>query len=368
MQRINTLTSLRFPMIMLIVLFHCSFITEYGNGNFGFIYDLFFRNAYLPVDFFFILSGFGMMYSFIGKNENKMDISPMSCIKYALKHIKKIYFVYIITILMGLPFYLTNVSEGNIVIEDFSFLRLIQFLLTIPLFQSLTGVKSFSHIANAPCWFISSLFCIYLIAPMLLNLFRKIKNIKSIYYALFFCFISIILVRTLFFEIEKNSFFDDLVYASPYCRVFYVIFGMLLSRLFHATFQSFRILNFTFIELFVSVMVILVVLFKNSLMTFFPVFEILWPYVSIIVAALVIFTFSFQCGPISRFLLQKKLVYLGNISMYIFLIHLPLLTYLKVLFRLIGLHKTALSIPLIIATTLVVTFVLSNILYKKQNC
>jgi peptidoglycan/LPS O-acetylase OafA/YrhL len=47
-------------MIFVIVISHLEFLNNYSIGN---VYQQYFHNPTLAVDFFFMLSGFGMMYS-----------------------------------------------------------------------------------------------------------------------------------------------------------------------------------------------------------------------------------------------------------------------------------------------------------------
>lgn len=69
MKKINTLTGARFTAIMIIVFAHFEFLEKYGM--FGKVYQKFFDNATMGVDFFFMVSGFGMMLSYINKIQDK---------------------------------------------------------------------------------------------------------------------------------------------------------------------------------------------------------------------------------------------------------------------------------------------------------
>lgn len=61
-KRIQSLEGLRGIMIFLIVLSHMEFLKY---CNFGHSYELYWHNPTIAVDYFFMLSGFGMMYSFL---------------------------------------------------------------------------------------------------------------------------------------------------------------------------------------------------------------------------------------------------------------------------------------------------------------
>lgn len=365
MKRIDSLTSLRFFMIMMIVFSHFSFAHDYGAGVFSGIYDLFFANPNLAVDFFFILSGFGMMYSFMERGENTMETNPVACIRYAVNHVKKIYLVYMATVIVGLPLYFFNAVEGKVFIEDFTFLRFSQLVLTIPLLQSMTGMESFSHIGNGVAWFLSTLFCVYLISPVLLNQFKKIDNLRKTGIALIICILAFIFTCNGLKYLESNFIFDDLVYGSPYSRLFYVCVGMFVARLKMFT-PPHHIQKFTIAEGLIMCVALSLILLKNFLIDNVTDFRLLWPYISMVVASMICYVFSFQEGRISRLLQNEKMVQLGNMSMFIFLIHYPLIVYLKIVFRFVGLKNSIASVPLIIAIALVATFAISWILYKRK--
>lgn len=59
-KRIQSLEGLRAIMIFLIVLNHMEFLRHCSYGNF---YWTYLHNATIAVDYFFMLSGFGMMFS-----------------------------------------------------------------------------------------------------------------------------------------------------------------------------------------------------------------------------------------------------------------------------------------------------------------
>ena len=61
-KRIQSLEGLRSIMIFLIVLSHMEFLKY---CNFGNAYELYWHNPTIAVDYFFMLSGFGMMFSFL---------------------------------------------------------------------------------------------------------------------------------------------------------------------------------------------------------------------------------------------------------------------------------------------------------------
>lgn len=68
-KRIDTLTGLRFPMMVMVVISHFEFMGSQTQNW----YDLYFHNATLAVDFFFIMSGFGLTYKSFATQQPCMD-------------------------------------------------------------------------------------------------------------------------------------------------------------------------------------------------------------------------------------------------------------------------------------------------------
>lgn len=96
--KIKSLNGLRFIMIMFIVLTHLNYLEDFFPNYFlG-------RGAAFGVDYFFMLSGFGMMLSAIKKGFPKNTrITPGTCINYAVSHVKKIYPLYLLTTFCLIP-------------------------------------------------------------------------------------------------------------------------------------------------------------------------------------------------------------------------------------------------------------------------
>ena len=98
MKRLNQLDGLRFLMILIIVLSHFEFLNECNYGEF---YAKHLDNATMAVDYFFMLSGFGLMYSM--HNKKIGDINAKKCVKFGVDKIKKIYPLYIFSIIISIP-------------------------------------------------------------------------------------------------------------------------------------------------------------------------------------------------------------------------------------------------------------------------
>ena len=76
--KIDALTGFRFMAIMVIIISHLEFIGEYEK--IGLFYKTYIHNATLGVDYFFMLSGFGMMLSYQKKSNSPMINGVKDCI------------------------------------------------------------------------------------------------------------------------------------------------------------------------------------------------------------------------------------------------------------------------------------------------
>ncbi len=374
-KKISSFTGLRFIMIMLIVSTHfdrmIQFLGTCGALYYRYTFDFFM----LAVDFFFMLSGFGMMFSYLNKvPENELKLPQLSYgIKYAVNHVKKIYPVYIATIIFGIIMvfiqeaFVYHILSLGLVIKG-----IIRILLNVSLLQSATGMAYFTHAYNGASWFLSSLFCIYIISPFVMFVLRK--KSKNIISDLLFIVVNIVIILILnhFFSIAETKLkeikgipdVDSLVYISPYRRFFYVAIGMNIAMLVNRFDRDslFSEKKATLFEVIISVTAIIY-------------YSILRPYIveysfSVIVEMLILtsflFIFSLDKGYISKLLGKPIMQALGNMAMYIFLIHFVILQhFINIVYDKWG--WTFVSVFTFIVVILVITFAFSWLLYRKDK-
>lgn len=365
MNRISALTSIRFFMMMLIVFSHFEFLQRYNESNI--IYNLFFKNSYFAVDFFFIMSGYGMMLSYTRKKNTFPNISLKNCGIFAISHVKKIYKLYLATMIIYLPLQcFFDIKVNGLSLVPLVLLEIKKIILCIPLLQSATGIHAYSHAFNSVSWFLSSLFCIYLVSPIALKFLAKIKKTSTYTIILFLNFFILFEAHIYLKKIEITTFFDDLVYSSPYCRFLYVTIGMILAKLFLSSNTKLSNIIGTKTECFICFISLIFIVSKNSIATFFPSMAFYNVFISIIIICLLCFIFSFQNGFISKLLQSEKLVTLGNISMYIFLIHYPIREYIDALIRFSGFKDYQFFGLVNAVITIVITFLISFKIYKVK--
>lgn len=158
------------------------------------------------------------------------------CLMYGIKHVKKIYPIYLATILFGLfAKVLYSIYQSKFTFE-FILNEIEKLLINIPILQAATGMSFFTHAYNGASWFLSALFCIYLISPINIFIHRKINNdIIFLCINVFLAFILVYLfekIEIILCDIKHIPDVDNLVSGSPYRRLFYVLIGMNLAKLF----------------------------------------------------------------------------------------------------------------------------------------
>ena len=178
MKKIQSLNAIRFIMIMFIVFSHFDPLASTEETKF--LFHAFLKHPTPAVDYFFVLSGFGMMYSYINKGI-VLKTSLKELCGFAVTHVRKIYKVYLVALLAGFPLNIIywRLTNGSV---DFQYMvmELAKFILCIPLLQSLSGSTFFSHAFNGVSWFLSCLFCVYIVSPFLLNRLKKTIPIYSL--------------------------------------------------------------------------------------------------------------------------------------------------------------------------------------------
>ena len=209
-KRIGSYEGLRFVMVMLIVISHQSFLSEIIPINS--IFPRYYSFAVLGVDFFFLLSGFGMMLSNLTRvqTENMTFPSLRDNVVFGINHVRKIYPLYIVTIMVGLVFCITisllNKESVSTIISN----NLIKLSLVVPLLQSATGTMTFGHAYNGVGWFLSTLFCIYLISPWLIYWLRRYTySRKATLVFLFVDLFFVVFLAFIFGRIEDYLLLSD---------------------------------------------------------------------------------------------------------------------------------------------------------------
>ncbi|GAB4020462.1 acyltransferase family protein [Spirosoma koreense] len=311
---LSSLTSLRGIAALLVIFLHID----------GIAFPLlppqipfFIRKGYLWVDFFFMLSGFIMVHVY-GTTFSR-DIRWPAFRRFMWARFARIYPLHLVSFLCMLGFYAWYQSSHTLTPFD----HVLYDLGTIPsqllLLQGM-GVNRFLS-WNAPSWSISTEWWMYTLFPWLLRLFRHPARWKSLVILL------VILAGYLFIlyylrpvstaaspypdPTKRHSLDVTYDYGFIRCLLGFLL-GMLLHQLY-ATNWGYPLLNRSVLVGLVSLLILLTL----SL----PLPDI----IPVSLMALLVLLSAYNRGLANRVLTLKPLLFLGDISYSLYLMHLPLL-------------------------------------------
>jgi len=173
--RIDLLTSTRFFLAAIVIAFHGAFyLDNAGVTTNPVVYNLV-HNGYLAVQFFFVLSGFILTYTYFGADPDGLWI------RFAAARLARIYPVYLVGLLAMLPFALRPGYLEPSANEPFPVVAGLQ----LALLQAWIPKHALSW--NAPGWSLSAEVFFYALFPLLLSRIRRIPSTALVLSALAIC-------------------------------------------------------------------------------------------------------------------------------------------------------------------------------------
>ena len=266
-----------------------------------------------------MLSGFGIYLS-----SKRPKCSIKGAIKFAIDKVKKIYPAYIFSLLLGcIWLFLATDNMTRFIAKVVAY-----GLIDASLLQSLTGMTKFSHSLNGVCWFLSTIFICYMFCPLFLKIVDRLNTNKKTYYFMILSFAMLMLLSILAYYIDKleliNGMINDLFYGHPFIRCWYLLIGMIVGSIYKRNQKQINGCH-----VFATMMIaILWFLFRNEFEKFVPFIRLM----DVMICTIVLYVISMGSGRIIDFLKLPKMVWLGSISMYIFLFHYPVRMIVATLF------------------------------------
>ena len=335
MKRLDQLDGFRVFAIAVIILSHMEFIFTSGNYNYGEFYKTYLHNPTMGVDYFFMLSGFGIFYSSIDKDSYSLSLK--NSLRFAIKKIKKIYPVYILSMIICLPIGINGLLQNGYSIQRVLLMYAFRAVFGVALCQSAFGHTGFSHMFNGVCWFLSTLTIIYLICPIFVSYCRKhLDSVKKCVKAIVATIVILVFISFVFLMIQnipvvKENGFNDFFYGSPYVRCFYVLLGMETAQLYLLISKISNRLNFCKLEYIVTVVSLIYFFTRNLIANHSPINLCILRTIDVTLCLLFLFIIAFGDGKFSKGLIV--LAPLGKQTMYIFLIHYPVRLYVDFIIR-----------------------------------
>lgn len=297
---INSLTTLRGVFIIFIFFHHCLNIYP-GGGT-------------MAVAFFFVLSGFSMTLGY----KDKVMSPDFKFKQYFIRRCIKFY-----------PLHWLCLLSALVLSMSFEFLRNSSFYLNAALIQSWVPNQSVYFSYNAVSWYLSDTIFFALVFPFLYRLIVKATAYGRVLIAVIFASLYIIIVYLL-----PTVSYHDILYISPYVRLIDFVFGIYLAILYchiRKKYRSFTLGNSTIITLSVFIVISLLIyeslILDDNLLFIAPVY---WPFIAILLLFVSLPQNTYNRK--GHLLENKHLVYLGECSFTIYLIHYQVLAYSSTFF------------------------------------
>ncbi len=298
----NYLTSLRGLAAILVVLFHAK--PHFSRDNLGLAYDVIY-NGFLAVDFFFVLSGFILGYTYLSTFS---EVTPRQYKKFILKRIARIYPLHFFVLLLYVSIPLALVATGRSVEpERYSPEGFLAKLLLVD-----TWWTGYHFTWNIPSWSISIEFFAYLIFPFLAWLIYR----SSYWMILILYLVSMTLVSVSFGALGFSSIGEGIgslgllrgvcEFTAGICIYMLVFRFKLVNAVFGMCLTWLSILLFVFLQ-------------SIDIEDYF--------FVPLCFSMLLCGLVSFQ-GRIQKVLSNAVLVYLGEISYSLYLSHFFVLDFM----------------------------------------
>ena len=290
---------LRGYAILLIFLSHCGnfVINSHGENALAYL-------GGLGVSLFILLSGFLLMNNYYYKE-------PPVAIELFKNKLKKFYPLHILTLILAVPFS----------IKGFSIYSILKLICNLFLVQDWIPISSFYFSYNSVSWYLSLEVFFILLTPFIARKFKYTPN-KIVYSILFIVPLFEILFCVL---VENYEISHWLVYIFPVIRALDLIFGVCIYIMLN---NHHKLIEKNSVIILITSLLITVSLIVLSLERQSELFSTaLWT----IPCGMIILSLAAgdKTSNIIKMLFENKLIlFIGNISFEIFLIHQLVIRYL----------------------------------------
>ena len=263
-----------------------------------------FYEGYIGVTFFFILSGFILSYSYA----DRAEAGELKYSDFIFTRIARIVPLHLLTMLIALPLALRSVATH--------FMSASQFAIALPanaaLLQAFVPVQEIYFSFNSPSWSLSVEMFFYALFPLLLALRGRWLAALAL---------AVLLAKVVVSSVGSEEAIHFFVYVFPPLRLVDFVAGILLFRLYRvwprpsvglATVGQFAALG-TLIVFFC---------FKDSVSQ-----AMRFDAYYILPMALLVLSFAWQQGGLARAISPSWLVFLGEASFALYLVHQLVIRY-----------------------------------------
>jgi peptidoglycan/LPS O-acetylase OafA/YrhL len=329
--RLDALTSFRFFAALMVFLFHVEIFSKYQLG-------------YIGVSFFFILSGFILTYNYSSKLRS-LDRTNIK--KFYIARLTKIYPIHLITFILAIPYYFF------IPLKHDPILYIFQGLTNLLLIHSWIPFGNISF--NGVSWSLSDEMFFYLIFPLVIIFLQKFKTRKRVLISTLVSIYVLLLFVLLLMPIN-NNFAIWFAYYFPLTRSLEFGVGILLGLFFLRVVNKLSELStlfFTIFEIISLSLLVMTIYLSDAIPQNLRYGTAFIPFMS-----LLIISFAFQKGKISKLISNKLFIYLGEISFSFYMLHNLILSYIFFLW------KPSINNYFLIGICFLLTVFLSSLMYS----
>ncbi|MEH1799487.1 MAG: acyltransferase [Nostoc sp.] len=319
-KHIKSLTSLRGIAALFVVIHHFSYYTLPKTGSILSTYSDFFKNGYLWVDFFFILSGFIMTHVYVG--DFSLKVNSFNYRSYLLSRFARIYplHIFILSLFVGLEIIKIFLLHTSAFTGKFNLTALFANIFLLQAFDlNCPPLFWCDTYWNEPAWSISVEFVIYCIFPFLLFfLLRNSPKKDLIIYS--FTLLSILLLIAF-----TRGNLDSIIGIPSIARCgLECVLGIITYKVYHrGNYKKYFNLN-----LLAIIAITWIILIMNY---YWSYWRSLHDWLVLPAFCLLILAFSVNNNSvISKFLSSQLMLYLGTISYSIYMVHWFLQELLKI--------------------------------------
>lgn len=290
---IKPLTSLRFIFALMVFAAHCYVIYPHFSH---FLY----KEGFVGVSFFFVLSGFIIAYNY----QRKIKCKEVSRREFWVARFARIYPLHLATLILSL------LTGGYLLATNWDTVLIFvsQLFLVHPFVPQMDYFFSF----NSPSWSLGCEQLFYFLFPFLALWLGNTHRLIGL-----LALTSFIVIGGMYFTPEEQI--RAYWYVNPLTRLPDFLIGMLIFQLYDKRVNDWSVNRATWLE--IGAIILFVVFYYLGSAGVLPKVYRYSVYYWLPISA-VLYVFAINKGRISRFLSNKYLVIGGEISFAMYLIHL----------------------------------------------
>lgn len=344
MGQIRTLTALRFVAALVVVLCHLDILAKSPSPTLSGLYKGWFSEGFIGVTFFFVLSGFILSYATWGKKGGGVQIK-----RFYVNRFARIYPLHFLTFLLSLPLVWVTARQ----LSDWETWG--GLLANLSLLQAFMPFKAVYFSVNHPSWSLSVEFFFYALFPFLFaSRTGSLLVLLGVGYAYH---LALALAWGKLNPLVTEQW-QYLAYVFPPARLVDFVSGILIYRLRKHQTLSAGLATSLQIASLACLLGQIGVANKVSMVLRSDIFYL--PVMTFLVYA-----FSFENGWLGRRLAIRPIVYLGEVSFSLYMVHQLVIRYGEYLMAKLTVPDTLLSGLVFSGIVVVVSLILSVLLYER---